>query len=217
MTVIETSDGRPEGRRDRKRRETRARIADVAMRLFRERGFGAVTIEEIAEGADISKPTFFNYFPAKEDVVLAWQDQFADALAEAVLARPSGEEMVAAVEAAMLTALDATATPEAFALDALIQATPALALRNQVKYLHLEARLAEALAMRSPEADPLEVRLLAMLSIGALRIGTETWRADGTLDPPELLSFSKRFLVTFWSEVGRFSHRREGEKAKRTK
>ena len=181
------------------------------MRLFSERGFQAVTIEEIADGADISKPTFFNYFPAKEDVVLAWQDQFADALAEAVLARAEGEGMIPAVEAAMLVALASTSSPEAFALDALIQTTPALAQRNQAKYIHLEARLAEALAARTPDADPLEVRLLAMLSIGALRIGTETWRADGRFAPSELLSFSQTFLETFWEGVGRLARDRKGE------
>lgn len=198
-----------EGRRERKRRETRARITEAAMQLFQERGFSAVTIDEIAERADISKPTFFNYFPAKEDVVLAWHDRFADALAEAVLARPAGEAMTPAVEQAMLEALTSTASPEAFALDALIQATPALALRNQAKYLHLEIRLAEALAARGGDADALEVRLLAMLTVGALRIGTETWRADGSFQPSQLEAYSRAFLEQFWDGVARLAARRK--------
>jgi AcrR family transcriptional regulator len=201
LAVIKPVDGKPEGRRDRKRREMRARIAEVAMRLFRERGFQAVTIDEIAEGADVSKPTFFNYFPAKEDVVQAWQDQFADALTDALLARPAEEGAAAAVKGAMLAALAATASPEAFALDALIQATPMLAQRNQAKYLYLETRLAEALVTRNLESDHFELRLLAMLSIGALRIGTETWRADGSLQPSELMSYAETFFEDFWASV----------------
>lgn len=201
-------EGKAEGRRDRKRRETRVRIAEAAMALFGERGFNAVTIDEIAERADISKPTFFNYFPAKEDVVLAWQDRFAEALADAVLARPVAEGMAETVEAAMLDALAATATPEAFALDDLIQATPVLTARNQAKYLHLERTLSEALAAREPDADALETRLLAMLSIGALRIGAETWRVQASRPPSELLPFSREVMTALWAAVDRVARSR---------
>ena len=69
-----------EGRRERKRRETRERIEHAAMTLFLDRGFDATTIEDIAESADVSKRSFFDYFPSKEEVVFAWQDSFADRL-----------------------------------------------------------------------------------------------------------------------------------------
>jgi AcrR family transcriptional regulator len=59
----------PEGRRERKRRQTRERIEQAAMALFLERGFDATTIEDITEAADVSKRSFFDYFPSKEDVV----------------------------------------------------------------------------------------------------------------------------------------------------
>ncbi len=58
-----------EGRRERRRAETRERIFRAAMQLFAERGFFATTVEDITEAADVGKGTFFNYFPSKEHVL----------------------------------------------------------------------------------------------------------------------------------------------------
>ena len=59
-----------EGRRERKRNETREKLLGCALRLFAERGFANTKIEDITEGADVGKGTFFNYFPSKEHVLL---------------------------------------------------------------------------------------------------------------------------------------------------
>jgi AcrR family transcriptional regulator len=60
----------PSDLRDRKKRETRQRISDVATQLFAENGFDAVTVEQVAAAAGVSKMTVFNYFPRKEDLVV---------------------------------------------------------------------------------------------------------------------------------------------------
>lgn len=65
--------------RARKKEETRQKLSDVATRLFFQRGFDAVTVAEIAEAADVSRMTLFNYFPRKEDLFL---DQHAAVLAD---------------------------------------------------------------------------------------------------------------------------------------
>jgi len=57
-------------RRERKKRENRARILKAARGLFQAQGFDTTSIEEIAETADISKSTFFNYFPSKESLLV---------------------------------------------------------------------------------------------------------------------------------------------------
>jgi len=62
-------------RRERKKDETRERIAAAAMRLFLQRGFERTTIDQIAEAADVAKGTFFNYFPRKEALLAALADQ----------------------------------------------------------------------------------------------------------------------------------------------
>ena len=60
--------GNPDGLRERKKRETRQHISDVATRLFVKRGFDHVTIEEVATAANVSKMTVFNYFSRKEEL-----------------------------------------------------------------------------------------------------------------------------------------------------
>ena len=62
-------------RQTRKRLATRQRISNVATRLFFERGFDGVKIEEIAEAADVSRMTVFNHFPRKEDMFFDLDDE----------------------------------------------------------------------------------------------------------------------------------------------
>jgi len=62
------------GRRERRRRETRERIFRAALRLFAQRGFLATKIEDITEAADVGKGTFFNYFPSKEHLLVAFAE-----------------------------------------------------------------------------------------------------------------------------------------------
>ena len=69
----------PPGRRERKKQETRQRIVDGAVALFATRGYDATTMDDIAESADVSRATVFNFFPRKADLVLAW---FTDRRAE---------------------------------------------------------------------------------------------------------------------------------------
>lgn len=83
--------------RERKKAETRQRIADVATPMFVERGFDDVTINEIADAAGVSKVTVFNYFPRKEDILFDRFPQVRDLLAAAVDGRGVDETPVAAL------------------------------------------------------------------------------------------------------------------------
>ena len=78
---------RKAGLRERKKAKTRAEIQRQALRLFRERGYGATTTSQIAEAAEVSESTFFRYFPTKEDVVF-W-DEFDLLIFEAFRAKPA--------------------------------------------------------------------------------------------------------------------------------
>jgi AcrR family transcriptional regulator len=63
----------------------------VALELFEARGFGEVTVDEIATAGGISARTFYRYFPAKDDVLQVRIDQRAAALRVALAARPADE------------------------------------------------------------------------------------------------------------------------------
>jgi AcrR family transcriptional regulator len=95
-----------EGLRERKKHQTREAIAHAAMRLFAARGFDAVTVADIARAADVSEKTVFNYFPAKEDLVLHGGEERRAALIEAIRARPAGASVVAPFRAATIEFID---------------------------------------------------------------------------------------------------------------
>ncbi len=85
------------GLRERKKQRTYRVISDAAIALFLEKGFDKVSVAEVAAAAEISKPTLFRYFPAKEDLAL---HRFADHEDEAA-------RVVAAGRADGLSPLDA--------------------------------------------------------------------------------------------------------------
>ncbi|MFC8505945.1 TetR/AcrR family transcriptional regulator [Streptomyces sp. NPDC057411] len=86
-----------EGLRERKKRQTKQRISDIATGLFLERGFTAVTVAEIAEAADVSVNTVYNYFPAKEDLFLDRMEGITHRLARMIRGRDTGESAAGAV------------------------------------------------------------------------------------------------------------------------
>ncbi|GAA1990584.1 TetR/AcrR family transcriptional regulator [Amycolatopsis minnesotensis] len=86
-----------EGRRERKKRESRRHIADVATGLFVRHGFEQVTIAEVAEAAEVSKKTVSNYFARKEDLFFDRQEDILRAISDALRARPDGEPVSAAL------------------------------------------------------------------------------------------------------------------------
>jgi TetR/AcrR family transcriptional regulator, cholesterol catabolism regulator len=68
------------GRRERKKQEVEHRIRTAALALFREHGYDATTVEEIAERADVAKGTFFNYFARKDALLEALADDLVGEL-----------------------------------------------------------------------------------------------------------------------------------------
>jgi AcrR family transcriptional regulator len=83
-----------EGLRARKKRQTRAAIAEAAMALFQAHGFDAVTVADVARAADVSEKTVFNYFPTKEDLVLGRGAERTAALIDAIRTRPPDASVV---------------------------------------------------------------------------------------------------------------------------
>ncbi|MFG3708972.1 TetR family transcriptional regulator [Micromonospora sp. NPDC047670] len=90
------------GRRDRRKRRTRAALTEAALRLVAERGLAQVTVEEISEAAEVSPRTFFNYFACKDDALVG--DHSGDAAR--LVARLAAVPPEVPVLTALRTALD---------------------------------------------------------------------------------------------------------------
>jgi AcrR family transcriptional regulator len=95
MTPEPTSGpGSSPGRRQRRRAEIRERLFRAALKLFAEKGFSESTVEDITDAADVGKGTFFNYFPSKDHILLAFGEMQLAKLQEAIeLARRTNEPM----------------------------------------------------------------------------------------------------------------------------
>ena len=91
----------PSDRRTRKRLATREGISDAATRLFTERGFDRVTVDEIAEAADVGRMTVFNHFPRKEDLFFDRDEEIRETLRNTIRQR---DPHVAPLEALRLLA-----------------------------------------------------------------------------------------------------------------
>src|SRR5256884_7726382 len=74
----------PSDRRQRRSAEIRERLFRSALALFAEKGFAETTVEDITEAADVGKGTFFNYFPSKDHILLAFGEMQLGKLEAAV-------------------------------------------------------------------------------------------------------------------------------------
>jgi len=73
----------PKGWRETKKARTEEKLFTTALELFRERGYEAVSVREITAMAKVAKGTFFNYFPSKDHLLIAWYGACSDkAMAE---------------------------------------------------------------------------------------------------------------------------------------
>ena len=141
------------GLRERKKAKTRAAIRDQALRLIREQGYEATTVEQIAEAAEVSPSTFFRYFPTKEDVVL--QDDLDLLWIDAFRAQPPGLGAIAALRTALhegfASLSDADMTMLRQTMD--LAAIPAVRARMLDELARTTQLLASAIAERSGRAD----------------------------------------------------------------
>jgi AcrR family transcriptional regulator len=175
---------RQAGLRERKKAKTRASIKEQALRLFREQGYQATTIEQIAAAAEISPATFFRYFPTKEDVVL--QDDVDVLTIEAFDAQPPELSPVAAVRAAAATTF-AGLTPEELArfreTTELTLSVPEIRARAVDEFVRSIEVMAAAVARRTGHApDDFAVRNLAGAMIGVIMASVLTAKENPTAD-----------------------------------
>jgi len=140
-----------EGLRARKRREVRKRISDTATRLFMERGFDAVSVEEVARAADVSKATVFNYFDCKEDLLLDRAPELIEHVRRAMKSARSTQALPALRDALLELVITGDAlsgaVPAIKWFWPLVTSTPALRARAQHHGAEFEAELARLLKL----------------------------------------------------------------------
>ncbi|TDD63543.1 TetR family transcriptional regulator [Actinomadura darangshiensis] len=139
------------GLRERKKRETRRRIADIATGLFMTRGFDGVTIADVARTADVSVNTVFNYFKTKEDLFFDRQDEMIEATGHDFRDRRPGESAAALFRRRFFEGLDARAYQTAFhegseVWTRTVRDSPALKARGREMIRRAEEHLAGLLA-----------------------------------------------------------------------
>jgi AcrR family transcriptional regulator len=160
----------PTGRRERKKAALRQHISDVATGLFLARGFDQVSVSEVAEAADVARPTVFAHFPRKEDLLF---DQYPETQAElvsAVLDRPDGMSPVRAIANRVLV-LAAQESPPFLVRP---HQAPFFRLVAESRALQARARemaeqLEDAVAMAMEATGVPQPRLVAALTTAAYR------------------------------------------------
>ncbi len=178
------------GLRERKKRATRQALQHAAVRLFRERGIEAVTVEDICAHAEVSPRTFFNYFPAKEEVLVPWDPDMVEGTARRILAQPAEHPPLRAAHVALGEAIDtAMAGPTWRDQALLLRDHPEVVRRIVLASRALEAALADGIAQRlSRDREDRYVRLLAATAITALRSSIQSWhQADPDTDLHDFL------------------------------
>jgi AcrR family transcriptional regulator len=183
----------PAGRRDRKKQATRRALRNAALELVAVRGFAHVTVEDIAEAADVSTRTFFNYFPSKESAVIGADPERIDELRESLLARPLGESPLEALRAVIVeyaSAIDeefddlGEGREAWFRRFCIVREDPDLLGAYVGHTTEVERSLVEAVAKRlgkDPAYDPYPA-LVTVTVFAAARVAALYWSAQGGVD-----------------------------------
>ncbi len=192
MTLASTTEaGEPRASlRERKKLATRRSLRRHALDLVAKRGFAHVTVEDIAEAADVSPRTFFNYFPSKEAVLFGADPDRAASLRERLVREAPG--------APALEALRVVITEDAQAVADELRELGG----NPVDWLR---RMKEARA--DPHLRAAHAAQMALVERAATEGLAERLGADPDQDPyPALLAASAatvfRSSISFWAGSG---------------
>jgi AcrR family transcriptional regulator len=180
------------GRRERKKLETFRALRSAALRLAAERGPDQVSVEEIADAADVSVRTFFNYFSSKEEAIIGWDPDWLDNIAARVVERPAREEPFAALRAVIRDMVDGVEewADQRAIRHRLVRENPSLQPGFLAAHHQLEQALVRGLAERLGEdaGGSLYSHLVVVTCVNAMRLTLSRWEAEGRKVPPmELL------------------------------
>jgi AcrR family transcriptional regulator len=201
MTVTTTppATGPPVSLRERKKLATRRLLRRAALELVAERGFTNVTVEDIAEAAEVSPRTFFNYFPSKEAVLFGGDPDRAAELRERVASDAPGKSALDVVRVVLTQDAEAMAAelrslggdPADWLRRMKVARTdPHVRAAQAAQMAIIERAIAEGLAARlgtDQESDPYPV-VLAATAVSVIRASLTFWAgAGGTVNLGQLM------------------------------
>lgn len=211
-----------QSRRAQKKAQTRASVQQTARRLFRERGFEAVTIADVAAAADVAVQTVFNHFPTKEELFWSDRARWVTGPATAVRERAPGVPALTALREHLVDSMgrfaEALVTAEGRGTVEALERSPAL--RTAERELHHQAELLLCAALEEawsgPDAErpaPADPRLTAAL-VAATWLATTRTLVTTLRDPlpaaadvPRLAEHTRaltgRLLAGFEEHTGR--------------
>ena len=176
--------------RQRKKTATRDRIRASALRLFREQGYDATTVEQIAAAAGVSHVTFFRYFPAKEDVALS--DSYDPLIASFIAQTPAAWPLIQRIRTVLIQGLrhvNDTDRDTLLAQSKLIVSTPALRERLWAHQIATQQLILQALEAGQDDSHPsFQDRVTVAACLAAATTAILAWvENDGTPELPDLV------------------------------
>ncbi|MFI5711299.1 TetR family transcriptional regulator [Kribbella sp. NPDC051620] len=182
------------GRRERKKRETRAALTAAALRLALEKGPDNVTVEEISEAADVSVRTFFNYFSHKEHAILGRDPEHLASALERIRTAPADQSPLTTMWLIVHAVLrDLISEGELSRRGELIMGAPNLLYHLMLSSLDDERQMSAALAERI--GDPLRAMLVVSTAGAACRVAMELHKQTPDRPPAELVDQAFQLLA----------------------
>ena len=169
--------------RERKKLRTRRALADAALRLFAENGFGRTTLEDLAAEAEVSKSTFFRFFPAKEAAAIEAEAELWTAYLTALADRELSGAILGELHqtlAAAAAGLDPGWDDRFLATRRLIVGEPALLAYVEHYRAGVEREVIDHLAGKlGLDPEDLRLQVLAELVTTAFSVSGRHWVRRG--------------------------------------
>ncbi|WP_007517716.1 MULTISPECIES: TetR/AcrR family transcriptional regulator [Pseudofrankia] len=186
------------GLRERKKRQTRNAIREAAVHLVADRGLERVTVDEIAQAANVSPRTFFNYFRSKEDALAGIDKDDIEEACAALRARPADEPPLRALAAVLTNRLERqTVDPRAnLARAQMHQSHPQLFGAHAATWRRFELSLAEVIAERtglSVDEHPYPTTVVAV-AMAVVRSTISHWQRT---ENPSAAALSEKLRAGF--------------------
>ncbi|WP_197058324.1 MULTISPECIES: TetR family transcriptional regulator [Modestobacter] len=173
--------GRVLGLRERKKLEAWRTIRSTALRLISERGFDAVSVEDIAAEAGVSRTTFFSYFRSKEAVVYDLDPQELQQWRALLADCPKGEPLWEALTGLALSLAELLA--DRLPLQKrLFEQSPELCDSSRDVCDSFGPDLREWVARRTPDGEELHAALVLNTTFAAFNTAIEAWDPDDSFD-----------------------------------